>query len=137
MLFLPPHSADFNPPCGDRLQSPVGQWIEQAFAKIKSILRKASARTVEALEAVIAFSLEAFSPDECANYFTNSGYEPDRAEIALDLQEYDRLLRVLGLYSRLHHHLASPSQNRQQLVVHSRCNGVLGSIPIPIPMAMR
>ena len=64
MLFLPPYSPDFNP-------------IEQAFAKIKSILRKAAARTVGALEAAIAMTLDAFSPAECANYFTNSGYEPD------------------------------------------------------------
>ena len=64
MLFLPPYSPDFNP-------------IEQAFSKIKSILRKAAARTVDALEAAIAMALDAFSPDECSNYFTNSGYEPD------------------------------------------------------------
>ena len=63
MLFLPPYSPDFNP-------------IEQAFAKLKSILRKAAARTVDALEATIATALDAFTPDECANYFTNSGYEP-------------------------------------------------------------
>lgn len=64
MLFLPPYSPDFNP-------------IEQAFAKLKSILRKAAARTVDALEEAIATALDAFTPDECANYFTNSGYEPD------------------------------------------------------------
>ena len=64
MLFLPPYSPDFNP-------------IEQAFSKIKAILRKAAARTVTALEAAIAKALDAFSPEECANYFTNSGYEPD------------------------------------------------------------
>ena len=44
MLFLPPYSPDFNP-------------IEQAFAKLKSILRKAAARTVDALEAAIATAL--------------------------------------------------------------------------------
>ena len=51
--------------------------IEQAFAKLKSILRRAAARTVQALEAAIAVALDAFTPDECANYFTNSGYEPE------------------------------------------------------------
>ena len=51
--------------------------IEQVFAKIKALLRKAAARTVDALEAAIASALDAFLPDECANYFTNSGYEPD------------------------------------------------------------
>jgi len=64
LLFLPPYSPDFNP-------------IEQAFAKIKALLRKAAARTVDALEAAIAAALDAFSPEECKNYFTNSGYEPE------------------------------------------------------------
>jgi len=63
LLFLPPYSPDFNP-------------IEQAFAKIKALLRKAASRTVEALEAAIANALEQFRPEECANYFANSGYEP-------------------------------------------------------------
>ena len=64
LMFLPPYSPDFNP-------------IEQVFAKIKALLRKAAARTVDALEAAIASALDAFLPDECANYFTNSGYQPD------------------------------------------------------------
>jgi len=64
LLFLPPYSPDFNP-------------IEQAFAKIKALLRKAAARTVEALETAIATALKSFTPDECANYFANSGYEPN------------------------------------------------------------
>lgn len=63
LLFLPPYSPDFNP-------------IEQAFAKIKAILRKAATRTVETLEIAIAEALTAFTPEECANYFANSGYEP-------------------------------------------------------------
>ena len=64
LLFLPPYSPDFNP-------------IEQAFAKLKALLRKAAARTVESLHVAIAAALDAFTRDECANYFTNSGYEPD------------------------------------------------------------
>ena len=64
LLFLPPYSPDFNP-------------IEQAFAKIKALLRKAATRTLPALEAAIASALDAFTPDECANYFTNAGYKPD------------------------------------------------------------
>ncbi len=64
LMFLPPYSPDFNP-------------IEQAFAKLKALLRKAAARTVQALETAIAAALDAFLPAECANYFTNSGYEPD------------------------------------------------------------
>jgi len=64
LLYLPPYSPDFNP-------------IEQAFAKLKALLRKAAARTLDTLEHAIAASLDAFAPDECANYFTASGYEPD------------------------------------------------------------
>jgi transposase len=63
LLFLPPYSPEFNP-------------IEQAFAKLKALLRKAAARTVDALWAAIADALDAFTGHECANYFTNSGYEP-------------------------------------------------------------
>lgn len=64
LLFLPPYSPDFNP-------------IEQAFAKLKALLRKAAARTLEALERAIVDALDAFTPQECSNYFANSGYEPD------------------------------------------------------------
>jgi transposase len=64
LMFLPPYSPDFNP-------------IEQVFAKLKALLRKAAARTIDALEAAIATALDVFTPYECANYFTNSGYEPD------------------------------------------------------------
>ena len=64
VLFLPPYSPDFNP-------------IEQAFAKLKALLRKAAARTIGALEQAIADALDAFTPQECANYFANSGYEPN------------------------------------------------------------
>jgi len=70
LIFLPPYSPDFNP-------------IEQAFAKLKALLRKAAARTIDALEAAIAVALGAFTPKECEHYFTNSGYEPDRCENAL------------------------------------------------------
>lgn len=61
LLYLPPYSPDLNP-------------IEQAFAKFKAILRKAAARTLDALSDAIARALTAFSPDECANYIANSGY---------------------------------------------------------------
>lgn len=62
--FLPPYSPDFNP-------------IEQAFAQIKTFLRKEAARTVPALWTAIAQALDAVIPDFAANYFTNAGYEPD------------------------------------------------------------
>ncbi len=62
LLFLPPYSPDFNP-------------IENAFAKLKTLLRKAAARTVDQLWRVIGESLDAFTPDECANYFAAAGYD--------------------------------------------------------------
>ena len=63
LLYLPPYSPDFNP-------------IENAFAKLKALLRKAAERTVEGLWAKIARLLPAFSPSECANYFAAAGYDP-------------------------------------------------------------
>lgn len=61
LLYLPPYSPDLNP-------------IEQAFAKLKALLRKASARTVDDLWQAIANLIDSFPPEECANYFRNSGY---------------------------------------------------------------
>jgi transposase len=61
LLYLPPYSPDFNP-------------IEQLFAKLKALLRKAAERSVEALWNHIARRLKAFQPNECANYFRNAGY---------------------------------------------------------------
>ena len=63
-LYLPPYSPDFNP-------------IEQAFAKIKARLRQVAARTLEDLWQAVAEVLDAFSPQECANYFRNAGYSVD------------------------------------------------------------
>jgi transposase len=62
LFFLPRYSPDLNP-------------IEQVFAKLKHLLRKAAARTVEAVCAAIGQLLGTFTRDECANYFRNSGYE--------------------------------------------------------------
>jgi transposase len=61
LFFLPKYSPELNP-------------IEQVFAKLKHFLRQAAARTVEAVCAVIGEILQAFTPQECANYFQNSGY---------------------------------------------------------------
>jgi len=61
LLLLPPYSPDFNP-------------IENAYAKFKSNLRKAEARTREALDQAIADAAAAFHPSECANYFRAAGY---------------------------------------------------------------
>ena len=48
--------------------------IEQVFAKLKTLLRKAAERTVEATWKRIGALLQAFTPQECANYFKNAGY---------------------------------------------------------------
>ena len=64
LMRLPPYSPDFNP-------------IENAFAKLKALLRKAAARTKEALVQTIGELLDEFSPEECANYFRAAGYEPE------------------------------------------------------------
>jgi transposase len=63
LLYLPPYSPDFNP-------------IEQLFAKLKALLRKAAERSVEGLWSRIAELLNAFTPAECTNYFNNAGYAP-------------------------------------------------------------
>jgi transposase len=61
LFFLPKYSPDLNP-------------IEQVFAKLKHLLRKAAARTGDAVCAAIGESLQAFTPAESANYFANAGY---------------------------------------------------------------
>src|SRR5438046_2584803 len=61
LFFLPKYSPDLNP-------------IEQVFAKLKHFLRTAAARSVETICTAIGEILGAFTPDECANYFQNSGY---------------------------------------------------------------
>ena len=64
LLFLPPYSPDFNP-------------IEQAFSKLKAHLRKAAERTIHDLWNAIGRILDLYSPQECANYFANPGYDAD------------------------------------------------------------
>jgi transposase len=61
LIFLPPYSPDLNP-------------IEQVFAKLKTLLRKANARTIEAVTEAIAKLLDDYTVEECANYLVNSGY---------------------------------------------------------------
>jgi transposase len=63
LLYLPSYSPDLNP-------------IEHLFAKLKALLRKAAARTKDALWTTIGTLLEHFTPDECANYFKSCGYDP-------------------------------------------------------------
>lgn len=62
ILYLPAYSPDFNP-------------IEQAFAKLKALLRTAAARTVPDLWQAIKNAFDAFRPTECRNYITAAGYD--------------------------------------------------------------
>ena len=64
LLFLPPYSPDFNP-------------IEMAFSKLKALLRKAAARTVDDLWAVVTDCLSAFTAEKCRRYFEAAGYDPE------------------------------------------------------------
>jgi transposase len=63
VLFLPSYSPDLNP-------------IEEAFSKIKSIVRKAAARTREALVEAIALAISALTLEDVAGWFTHCGYHP-------------------------------------------------------------
>ena len=62
LLFLPPYSPDFNP-------------IEMAFSKLKAFLKKTAARTLDDLRQAIANGIDAFTPDQCQNYFAAAGYD--------------------------------------------------------------
>ena len=64
LLYLPPYSPDFNP-------------IENAFAKLKAMMRAKAERTITALWNAVSAIVDLFTPTECANYFTTAGYDPD------------------------------------------------------------
>jgi transposase len=61
LKYLPPYSPDLNP-------------IEQVFARLKALLRKTPERSVDKLWQAIGQIMDQFHPDECLNYFNNSGY---------------------------------------------------------------
>jgi transposase len=61
LRYLPPYSPDLNE-------------IEKAFSKLKAKLRAAELRTIPELEVCLGKLLEAFSPEECENYFKSYGY---------------------------------------------------------------
>ena len=65
LLYLPPHSPDFNP-------------IEMAFSKLKAGLRKAAARNVDDLWDAIANIIKTFTPQQCTNFFAAAGYDLDQ-----------------------------------------------------------
>jgi transposase len=62
LLFLPPYSPDFNP-------------IENAFSKLKAMLRKAAERTIDGLWDRIGNLIPTFTAEQCANYFAAAGYD--------------------------------------------------------------
>ena len=64
LRYLPPYSPDFNP-------------IENAFAKLKALLRKAAERTIDGLWSAIGRIIDLFPTTECANYFKAAGYDAD------------------------------------------------------------
>lgn len=64
LLFLPPYSPDFNP-------------IENAFARLKALMRAKAERTITALWNTLGSIIGLFTPAECANYFKAAGYDPD------------------------------------------------------------
>jgi transposase len=64
LLFLPPYSPDLNP-------------IEEAFSKIKNIVRKATARTREALDEAMGEALWAVTLEDVAGWFSHCGYEAE------------------------------------------------------------
>jgi len=61
LFFLPKYSPEFNP-------------MEQAFPKLKHLLRKAAARNKETVSNAVAELLDTFTKDECKNDFANAGY---------------------------------------------------------------
>jgi transposase len=61
LIYLPPYSPDLNP-------------IEEAFSKLKAILRQLAARTREALLDAIALALDAITPSDALGWFTHAGY---------------------------------------------------------------
>ncbi|NRP75242.1 hypothetical protein ILFOPFJJ_06165 [Ensifer psoraleae] len=64
LMFLPPYSPDFNP-------------IENAFSKLKAMLRARAERKIDALWDAVGALLPRFTPGECANCFRAAGYDPD------------------------------------------------------------
>jgi len=64
LRYLPPYSPDFNP-------------IENAFAKLKALLRREAARTIDALWSAIGRLIGLVTPEECVNMFAAAGYDPE------------------------------------------------------------
>jgi transposase len=66
LLYLPPYSPDLNP-------------IEPAFSKLKALLRKAAARSIDNLWRVITELPDEFQPQERLNFFRHAGYDRNQS----------------------------------------------------------
>jgi transposase len=64
LRYLPPYSPDFNP-------------IENAFARLKALLRREAARTIDALWSAIGRLIDLITPGECVNMFAAAGHDPE------------------------------------------------------------
>lgn len=63
LMYLPPYSPDYDP-------------IEEAFAKIKNLLRKAGARSRQALVEAVGAALSAVTAEDARGFFEHAGYRP-------------------------------------------------------------
>ncbi len=86
LVYLPPYSPDLNP-------------IEQAFAKLKALLRKIAARTLARLWDAVGDQLDRFTPQECVNYLANAGYVPLVRDTALEGEGPPSQVSCLAAYS--------------------------------------
>jgi transposase len=90
ILYLPPYSPDLNP-------------IEQLFAKLKALLRKAAARTKDALWQLIGHLLAAVPSSECANYLNHCGHGSIQRENAC-------LMTCVASAAKMGHHLRAAAR---------------------------
>jgi transposase len=63
LRYLPQYSPDLNP-------------IELVFHPVKTLLRKAAARTIKGLHRTVRSFITTLAPSECMNYFKHAGYDP-------------------------------------------------------------
>ena len=82
-LFLPPYSPDLNP-------------IEMAFAKLKTLIRKAAARSYDQLWQAVGQVCNLFKDEECYNFFKAAGYETDRTQPALGVPARKGICEKVG-----------------------------------------
>ena len=102
-LYLPPYSPDFNP-------------IEEAFSKVKSFLRKAGARTREALVEALGAALEAVTDEDAQGcFFQHCSYIPSPTEPTATTDALRRAVPTSRLLARCPPHPLSPPSCGPQL----------------------